>query len=93
MNPTLTLEMVERDGRVVYVDPHGAEWYLISPEAFERLRPRLSTTANDPQPPRAACEHMWITAPVTGTTLVRLTCARCGAIGYGHSGEDDETTT
>jgi hypothetical protein len=76
--------MVERDGRVVYVDQHGAEWYLVSPEAFALMRPRLSEPMQQESKP--AHKHLWGDAQrVQGTHLTRMRCMEegCGAVSYG----------
>ncbi len=86
MNPTLTLEMVERNGRVCYVDPSGKEVYVVSAEAYQRYL-RWAKSQDERQ---GACEHVWTARPVGGTNLVRLECQRCGQVSYGHSGEGHE---
>ena len=83
MNPSLTLEMVERDGRVVYIDPHGEEVCVVPAAAFRRYL-RWAKTDGDAPDAGASCEHAWVECPVMGTNLVRLTCSRCGAVNYGH---------
>lgn len=98
MRPMLTLEMVERDGRVCYVDPSGKEVYVVSADVYERLRPHLSEPMQPPWVRCAVCgevvghghEHVWSAAQVVkGTHLARRFCTveGCGAVSYGHGGE------
>jgi len=85
------LEMVERGGRVCYVDPSGKEVYVVSADVYERLRPHLSEPMQQEVAPTH--EHVWGEAQqVKGTHLTRMCCTveGCGAVSYGFWEEDDE---
>ena len=80
MNSTLILEMIEREGRMVYIDPHGAEWHIVPAEAYQRFLCWSKMQTN--------CAHIWQVEPVGKTNLTRMVCRLCGAKNYGY-GEDE----